>query len=85
MELRKGGWLYADSWLPVVVPLLFLSLIGPVEGWEFGLGWSEEEAFVICTAFVWATFAGKTVYNMGYKKEQWVALLNSTGKKVKTA
>ena len=83
LELKSGGWAYADTWLPVIVPLFFLGLIGPVEGWKIGLGWSEEEAIVICAAFVWATFVGKAIYNMGYKKEQWAALFGTSSKKVK--
>ncbi len=63
---------------------MFLSLIGPVEGWTFGLKWTEEEALVICGVFVWAVFAGKTIYNMGYKKEQWAEMFGNSKGKIKT-
>lgn len=85
LELREYGWAYADTWLPVVVPVLLLSLIGPVEGWSFGWGWSEEEALVLCTAFVWIVFAGKAVYHLGNRREQWLEMFRISGKKIKTA
>ena len=85
LELREYGWAYADTWLPVVVPVLLLNLIGPVEGWSFGWGWSEEEALVLCTAFVWIVFAGKAVYHLGNRREQWLEMFRISGKKIKTA
>lgn len=82
-ELKPGGWALADTWIPLVVPALFLTLIGPVQGWEYGLGWTENEAFALCTLFTWAVFTARTVYNLGYKREQWTALLGQ-GAKTKT-
>jgi len=82
-ELKAGGWAFADTWIPLVVPALFVTLIGPVQGWEYGLGWSEDEAFVLCALFTWGVFTARTVYNLGYKREQWAALLGQ-GSKTKT-
>jgi hypothetical protein len=62
--------MFVDAWIPVVVPMLFLSLIGPVKGWGWGLRWYEEEAIVACMGFVSACFLGRAVYNFGWKREQ---------------
>ena len=83
MELKAGGWAFADTWIPLVVPALFVTLIGPVQGWEYGLGWSEDEAFALCALFTWAVFTARTVYNMGTTREQWDGLLGK-GTKIKT-
>jgi hypothetical protein len=75
-----------DTWLPVVVPVLFLSLLGPVQhGWPYGLGWSEDEAVVACIAFTIVAFVGRAVYNFGYKREQWAQMFGARAKKIKTA
>ena len=70
------------------MPILFLTLIGPVKGWGMGMRWEVEEAFVVCTLLTWGVFAGRTVYNMGANREAWDAILGpsaGSGKKVKTA
>nr|XP_031860573.1 uncharacterized protein CI109_003904 [Kwoniella shandongensis]KAA5527645.1 hypothetical protein CI109_003904 [Kwoniella shandongensis] len=84
-ELQPGGWMLVDAWAPLVIPALFLSLIGPVQGWNFGmgLGVSEDEAVVICMGVVWAIFTLRAVYNFGYKKEQWSSLIGLGEKKIK--
>lgn len=85
-ELQPYGWTAVDAWLPLALPTLFLSLIGPVQGWQWGLGWSEQEALVACIGVTWALFAMRVVYNMGHKQEQWLELLGLNGaKKIKTA
>lgn len=65
-ELRPWGWTAADAWLPLVIPALFLSLIGPVKGWPIGLGThlSEPAAIVVCVAVVSAVFLTRTVLNL---------------------
>ncbi|KAK8847466.1 hypothetical protein IAR55_005324 [Kwoniella newhampshirensis] len=82
-ELQPGGWMMVDAWAPLVVPALFLSLIGPVDGWSFGMGLGEDEAVVLCMGVVWAIFAARAIYNLGYKKEQWLGLLGFGDKKIK--
>ncbi|CAD6578995.1 MAG: hypothetical protein TREMPRED_002331 [Tremellales sp. Tagirdzhanova-0007] len=86
-ELRPWGWTAVDAWCPIMIPALFLSLIGPVEGWAWGLGMGEEEAVVLCMIVLWVIFAGRAVYNLGYKREHWTRLLRLEGgrKKIKTA
>ncbi|OCF45818.1 hypothetical protein I317_00306 [Kwoniella heveanensis CBS 569] len=84
VELRPGGWMMVDAWCPVVIPVIFLTLIGPVKGWDHGLGLGEDEAVVACMGILWACFAGRAVYNLGYKKEQWTSMLGLGDKKVKT-
>lgn len=64
-ELRPWGWAAADSWLPVLVPVLFLSLIGPVKGWPAGAGISEDAASVVCALFIWVCFVGRALLNFG--------------------
>ncbi|GMK55945.1 hypothetical protein CspeluHIS016_0210010 [Cutaneotrichosporon spelunceum] len=66
-ELKPNGWMAVDVWIAVVVPALFLSLIGPIEGWPWGLGTqlSEDAAIVVCAAVAILSFVGRTVYNFG--------------------
>jgi len=78
LELRPGGWLFADSFVPVVIPLLFLSLIGPVQGWGMGLGVGEDEAVLICAGLTSFIFLGRAVYNFGHEA-------TASGRKIKTA
>lgn len=75
MELRPGGWMMVDAWAPVVIPALFLTLIGPVEGWGFGMGWGEDESVIVCMTGLTIIFALRAVYNLGYKKELWLNML----------
>lgn len=77
----------ADAWVPVVIPVLFLSLIGPVPGWAYGFGWDEGEAVVACMIVCSGVFLGRAIYNFGYKKEQWAKMLGVAGerRKIKTA
>ncbi|WVQ98124.1 hypothetical protein IAU59_005246 [Kwoniella sp. CBS 9459] len=84
VELRPGGWMMVDTWCPVVIPVTFLTLIGPVPGWNYGVGLGEDEAVVACMGILWACFAGRAVYNLGYKKEQWTNMLAFGGDKIKT-
>lgn len=63
-ELKPWGWTAVDAWLPVLVPVLFLSLIGPVKGWPAGAGVSEDAASVVCALFIWACFVGRALINM---------------------
>jgi len=76
-----------DAWCPVMIPALFLSLIGPVKGWDFGLGMDEGESVTVCMIVLWGIFAGRAVYNFGYKKEQWmeIGMGGRRGGKIKTA
>ncbi|WVR04686.1 hypothetical protein IAU60_001697 [Kwoniella sp. DSM 27419] len=84
IELRPGGWMMVDAWCPVVIPVLFLTLIGPVQGWNYGLGIGTNEAVIACMLVLWACFAGRAVYNFGYKREQWMGMLGmSSGRKLK--
>jgi len=85
LELGPGGWMYADSFVPVLIPLLFLGLIGPVQGWGMGLGVGEDEAVLICAGLTTAIFMGRAVYNFGHKGEQWAQLLGAGKRKIKTA
>lgn len=66
-ELKPWGWTMVDVWIAVVVPVLFLSLIGPVKGWPWGLGThvSEDGAIVVCAIVAIVAFVGRTVYNLG--------------------
>lgn len=81
MELRPGGWMMVDAWAPVVIPALFLTLIGPVEGWRFGMGWEEDESVIVCMIAMTIIFALRAIYNFGYKKELWLNMLGLEGKK----
>lgn len=63
-ELQPWGWTAADAWLPVVVSVLFLSLMGPVKGWPAGMGLSEDAASVLCAVFIWVCFVGRAVVSM---------------------
>ena len=65
IELRPGGWMIMDVWAPVVIPAVFLSLIGPVKGWQYGLGWSEYEAVAACMVLLIGLFVGRAMYNLG--------------------
>ena len=86
LELRPGGWLFADTFVPLIIPALFLSLIGPVQGWDFGLGVGEDEAAIICAAVTSLIFLGRAVYNFGHKGDQWAGLLGlGERRKIKTA
>ncbi len=85
-ELRPWGWTAADVWCPIFIPALFLTLMGPVKGWERGIGIGEDEAVVICMLVLWGIFAGRAVYNLGYRREQWEEMLGEGGRrKIKTA
>ncbi|WVF69730.1 hypothetical protein IAT40_004509 [Kwoniella sp. CBS 6097] len=84
VELRPGGWMMVDAWCPLVIPVIFLTLIGPVSGWGYGLGLGEDEAVVACMGILWACFAGRAIYNLGHKKEQWTSMLRFGGDKLKT-
>jgi hypothetical protein len=59
--------MFADSFVPVVIPLVFLSLIGPVQGWGMGLGVGEDEAVLICAGLTSAIFVARAVYNFGHE------------------
>lgn len=86
LELRPGGWLYADSFVPLIIPALFLSLIGPVQGWAFGLEVGEDEAAIICAAVTSLIFLGRAVYNFGHRRDQWADMVGLGEKrKIKTA
>lgn len=86
LELRPGGWLFADTFLPFTIPALFLSLIGPVQGWNFGLNVGEDEAAIICAVVTSAVFIVRAVYNFGHKGDQWAGLLGlGERRKIKTA
>lgn len=78
-ELLPWGWTALDAWLPLVLPALFLSLIGPVPGWPWGLGteYSEATAIVICAFVAIVTFVSRCVYNLGPKST------SKAGKKIK--
>ncbi|WVQ83305.1 hypothetical protein IAT38_005444 [Cryptococcus sp. DSM 104549] len=80
VELKPGGWMMVDAWAPVVVPAVFLSLIGPVEGWGVGLGVGEDEAVVLCMAGLIVVFMLRAVYNFGHKRDQWVEMVGLGGK-----
>ena len=69
LELRPGGWMFADSFVPVVIPLVFLGLIGPVQGWGMGLGVGEDEAVLICAGLTALIFVGRAVYNFGHEAQ----------------
>ena len=61
-----------------------MMLVGPVKGWGMGMRWEIEEAFMVCLTVTWATFAGRTVYNMGGNREAWDQILGpSAGSKRK--
>lgn len=81
MELQPGGWMMVDAWAPVLIPAVFLTLIGPVEGWDFGMGWGEDESVIVCMIGLTIIFALRAVYNFGYKKELWSHMLGLEGKK----
>lgn len=68
MELQPQGWLMVDAWLPLLIPAMFCTLLGPVPGWGVGLGWSEEEAITACTGMVLAAFLGRSLYNYGPRR-----------------
>lgn len=64
----------------MLVPVLFLAMIGPVDGWAWGVSWSEDEAFGVCFLVTWGVFLGRTIYNMGYRREQWLEMVGAGGK-----
>jgi hypothetical protein len=74
--------MFADSFVPVLIPLAFLTLIGPVQGWGMGLGVEEDEAVLICMGLTIAIFCGRAVYNFG---EQWGQVFGGEKRKIKTA
>lgn len=82
-ELRPWGWTAVDAWLPVVLPALFLSLIGPINGWAYGFGTklSQEAAIVVCAVFTSFCFISRTVYNLAPRGKAATV----KGKKVKKA
>lgn len=85
-ELKPDGWKIMDLWIPFVTPALFLCLIGPVPGWDFGFGLAREPAIAICVIFVVTCFVSRAIYNFGHKKEQWAEMLGQKSqKKIKTA
>jgi hypothetical protein len=84
-ELKPGGWMMVDAWVPVVVPVMFLSMIGPVKGWNWGMKWNDEEAVMACMVFTSICFLGRAIYNFGWKKEQWTQMLGKKERKIKTA
>ena len=85
-ELQPWGWTAVDAWAPLVVPALFLSLIGPVEGWQWGSKWTEQHALVVCIGFLWAAFTARALYNFGHKAEHWSAMFGlGTSNRIKTA
>jgi len=61
--------MFADSFVPVVIPLVFLGLIGPVQGWGTGLGVGEDEAVLICAGLTVLIFVGRAVYNFGHEAQ----------------
>nr|ODN93718.1 hypothetical protein L204_04902 [Cryptococcus depauperatus CBS 7855] len=65
LELRPEGWQYVDSWAPIVIPVLFLALIGPVQGWPWGLKMEEGESVVVCMIILSAIFLLRALYNFG--------------------
>jgi hypothetical protein len=69
MELQDWGWTALDAWLPVVLPAVFCTLIGPVHGWPWGLGVSEDAAVVLCGLFAIACFVGRTWWNLAPRKK----------------
>ena len=78
--------MFADTFVPFIIPALFLSLIGPVQGWSLGLGVGEDEAAIICAVVTSSIFLGRAVYNFGHKGDQWAGLLGSGDRrKIKTA
>lgn len=85
-ELKPGGWMAVDAWIAVVVPVLFLSLVGPVKGWPWGMGThlSEDAAIVVCAAVTIVSFLGRTLYNLAGQQQMEVKRSNKT-KKVKKA
>jgi hypothetical protein len=85
-ELEPQGWKLVDAWLPLAVPALFCSLIGPVSGWDAGLGWSDDAAVVACVCFVLAAFMGRTVYTLGHERRQWRAMMGwVSGPRIKSS
>lgn len=90
-ELQPWGWTAVDAWLPLVLPALFLALVGPADGWPWALGTrlSEDAAIVVCTALTIALFVARAVYNFGPQTaKQWkraVGLAPRKAKKIKKA
>ncbi|WWC68042.1 uncharacterized protein I206_101961 [Kwoniella pini CBS 10737] len=82
-ELKPKGWMLVDTWCPLLISPLFLTLIGPVEGWNFGLGWEENEGVLACMIVLWICFTGRAIYNFGYEKEHLIELFGKSqyGKK----
>lgn len=76
--------MFADSFVPVLIPLVFLGLIGPVQGWDMGLGVAEDEAVLMCAGLTAAIFVGRAVYNFGHKGEQWAQLMGASQRRIKT-
>lgn len=86
-ELKPNGWMAVDAWIAVVVPVLFLMLVGPVKGWPWGLGteMSEDAAIVICALVTIGAFVGRTLYNLGGSQHAAGVKKSSKTKKVKKA
>jgi hypothetical protein len=83
-ELKPGGWQIMDFWAPVLIPVVFLSLVGPVKGWPCGLGlhWSHDQAVVACMFLMSALFLARAVYNFGSKRQDWSKMLGVGTKRV---
>ncbi|WWC86819.1 uncharacterized protein L201_001698 [Kwoniella dendrophila CBS 6074] len=69
VELKSKGWMLVDTWCPLLISPAFLTLIGPVEGWNFGLGLKENEGVIISMIVLWLCFTGRAIYNFGYKQD----------------
>jgi hypothetical protein len=76
-----------DAWLPLFLPAVFCSLLGPAPGWGIGFEWTEEEAVMACTGLVVIVFLARTIYNHGTRRDQWEAMIvwNKERRKIKTA
>ncbi|KAK6903645.1 hypothetical protein L486_03216 [Kwoniella mangroviensis CBS 10435] len=84
VELKSQGWMLVDTWCPLLISPLFLTLIGPVEGWNIGSGWGEHESVICCMVVLWACFTGRAVYNFGYRRDHWSEMFGVRGEKKKT-
>ncbi|WRT64696.1 uncharacterized protein IL334_001630 [Kwoniella shivajii] len=80
-ELAPKGWMLVDAWCPLLIAPLFLTLIGPVDGWDYGLGLGEDESVAACVIVLWGCFTARAVYNFGFRKQDWANLFASEEKK----
>ncbi|RXK36296.1 hypothetical protein M231_06432 [Tremella mesenterica] len=84
VELRPIGWMIMDMWGAILIPTIFLCLIGPVQGWNYGLGMREDEGTIVCMMLLATLGIARALVNLGPSKEAWRSMLGSSYTRTKT-